>query len=181
MATINDGNELMSKDSTVEVELRPSAFTFVSIVESVSLMFVPYENMATTSERLLTELESTVLRFDVLPMERSIGSVTCVETSWALAPGSGVMTTTIGSWMSGSSSCLSEDHEKRPPSSRPSVISTVTLRFDIASCVSRITGCSLLLGGWRRRRWLVGGTRGDSGSRPAVGGVRFRRVWGAPH
>jgi len=44
MATINDGNELMSKDSTVEVELRPSAFTFVSIVESVSLMFVPYEN-----------------------------------------------------------------------------------------------------------------------------------------
>ena len=41
MATINDGNALRSNDWIVGVELRPSAFTFVSIVAIVSLMFVP--------------------------------------------------------------------------------------------------------------------------------------------
>ena len=41
MATINEGKALMSNDSTVEAEVSPSAFTFVSIVDSVSLMFVP--------------------------------------------------------------------------------------------------------------------------------------------
>ena len=41
----------MSNDSTVDVEVRPSAFTFVSTVASVSLMFVPYENVATSLDR----------------------------------------------------------------------------------------------------------------------------------
>ena len=142
MATISDGKALMSNDWIVDVELSPSAFTFESIVAIVSLMSVPYENDATTMERLLTELESTCLRRFTLLIERSIGCVTCVETSWALAPGSGVMTTANGNWMSGSSSCLSWDHDATPPSSSPSVISTVTLRLLKASLVRRITSIS---------------------------------------
>ncbi len=74
-----------------------------------------------------------------LPMERSIGSVTAVETSCALAPGTGVMTTTYGNAMSGSSSCLSEAQAKMPPSSMAIVMSTVTLRLLTANWVKRIT------------------------------------------
>src|ERR1035437_2437529 len=69
--------------------------------------------------------------------------------------------------MSGSSSCLSWDHEKTPASSRPIVTRTVTLRFATASCVSRITSCSL--------------TPGRLGSRPRpTDGPRYWRGRWAP-
>ncbi len=91
-----------------------------------------------------------------------------MDTSWALAPGSGVTTTTNGSWMSGSSSWLSCDHEKMPPRSNPSVTSTVTLRFAMANWVRRITSRSS--GSWLGSRCSdVSFNRKDFGEGPAFG------------
>ncbi len=102
---------------------------------------------------LLTELELMCFSRGTFEIERSIGSVTWVETSCALAPGMGVITTRNGNWMSGSSSCFMDAHENAPPRSMASVTRTVTLLFPTASFVSRITGgllaCSCLRVGWQ--------------------------------
>src|SRR5665811_487952 len=91
------------------------------------------------------------------------------------------MTTMKGSWMSGSSSCLSEAHENRPPRSRASVMSTVTLRLLTASCVSRINGGLLRRCGrtWdrsgrRQRKRRLRGLLGGNPRRNVVAGLAER-------
>ncbi len=95
IATVSGGMALMSNDWTCATTPAGNcrALTFASTAASVALTSVPKENEATTIEMLLTELELMCWMRGTLPMDRSTGSVICVETSWALAPGIGVITT----------------------------------------------------------------------------------------
>ena len=85
--------------------------TAASTLSMVSFRSVPKSNWANTRESELDDVDCIVSRRGTLAMARSTGSVTWLATSSAPAPGSGVMTVTKGSWMSGMSSWRSWPHE----------------------------------------------------------------------